>query len=166
MKRVYIKTQEEVKNSQLQRSDETKAAISSMLENEKYQNDPMVGIFWYSPSRNCLFGVFSSFAEDAPVYYSDQFHCNVKSDRRLHKDIWKRKSRQASNTLFKGDYTRVPRGRVFEFENQGFKVYVGDWIDDYPEAKALILDEFQLPENTEFVKDVHWDIGHGWSDEF
>ena len=29
---------------------------------------------------------------------------------------------------------------------------VGDWIDDYPEVKDEIIFEFQLPENTEFIK--------------
>jgi hypothetical protein len=43
---------------------------------------------------------------------------------------------------------------------------VGDWIKDYPSCKDLILIEFQLPkDNTEFVIDSHWDLGHGWSDK-
>ena len=61
----------------------------------------------------------------------------------------------------------VPRGRVFEFKNEGFKVYTGKWIDNYPQVKDLIIEEFQLPkEDTEFRQDYHWDIGHGWINEF
>ena len=43
---------------------------------------------------------------------------------------------------------------------------VGNWIDKYPQCKDEIIYEFQLPEDTEFVKDVHWNIGRGFSDEF
>ena len=48
----------------------------------------------------------------------------------------------------------------------GFKVFTGSWIKKFPECKTLIIDEFQLPNNVEFIQDEHWDIGHGWSDEF
>ena len=66
-----------------------------------------------------------------------------------------------------GNYTLVPRGRVFEFKDVGYVVFTGEWIDNCPEAKDLILFEFNLPEDkTEFRKDSHWDIGHGWSQEF
>ena len=45
-------------------------------------------------------------------------------------------------------------------------MYTGDWMDDYPKVKNLILVEFNLPEDTKFVKDRHCDLDHGWSDEF
>ena len=67
---------------------------------------------------------------------------------------------------FSGDYKQKPRGRVFEFKDDGFKICVGDWIDKYPEAIKEIIDVFNLPENTEVIKDEHWNIGHGWSQEF
>lgn len=61
----------------------------------------------------------------------------------------------------------VPRGRVFEFQDEGFRVYTGKWINDYPNVKELIIKEFQLPiDKTKFLIDSHWDIGHGWSQEF
>ena len=59
-----------------------------------------------------------------------------------------------------------PRGRVFEFKDEGFIVFTGSWINDYPEAKDEIIYEFQLPADTKFVQDEHWDLGHGWSNEF
>ena len=56
---------------------------------------------------------------------------------------------------------------MFEFQNEGFKICVGSWIDKYPEAVQMIIDVFNLPkDNTEVLKDSHWDIGHSWSDEF
>ena len=94
---------------------------------------------------------------------------NNKKEREreeLHKTIWNKESHRGKDKRFLGDYTLVPRGRVFEFEDQGFKVMVGDWIDKYPEARELIIDEFELPTDAEFVKDIHWNIGRGWSDEY
>lgn len=155
-----------MKIRRLNRSDETMAAIEVMAENEKYQNDPMVGIFWYDVDKDELFGVRSTFAEDMNWYYSNQFKSDVKTDKRLHKDIWKKEFFRGKDKRFHGDHTLVPRGRVFEFPDK-FCVYVGDWFDEYPSVSELVIDEFQLPaDNTEFVKDVHWNIGHGWSDEF
>lgn len=60
----------------------------------------------------------------------------------------------------------MPRGRVFEFKDKGFVVFTSDWINDYPEAKQDIIFEFQLPGDTKFERDYHWDIGHGWSNGF
>ena len=48
--------------------------------------------------------------------------------------------------------------------NSNWTVRVGN--EEYPHVKNMILDEFELPkDNTEFVQDIHWEIGHGWSDE-
>ena len=85
--------------------------------------------------------------------------------RSSHKDIWAKEFRRNKDSRFVGDYTQIPRGRVCEYKDKGFVVYVGDWIDNYPEAKSEILFEFNLPETTTFVKDIHWNLGHGWSDE-
>ena len=113
-----------------------------------------------------LFGVNSEISSHIPFIKSEQFNANVRTGGKLHKNVWKKEYHRGKDSRFKGNYTRIPRGRVFEFENDGFKVYVGDWIDDYPEVKEMIIDEFDLPQNTEFIKDIHWDIGHGWSEEY
>ena len=162
----YIKTEEEVKSAQETRNNTDKAAIDVMQQNEQYQDDPCVGIFWYDVKNAELFGVQSTLAEDLPWYESNQFGSFVRTERRLHKSKWQKEYFRDKDSRFRGEYTKVPRGRVFEFKDSGFKVYTGDWIDSYPNVKKLILEEFQLPEDTEFVKDVHWDVGHGWSDEF
>ena len=94
-----------------------------------------------------------------------------KAMRKIIKDVFDDLSRMiqctigpcAGNTLVTEPFGSVP---IFPTKD-GFKVMTGSWIDKYPEAKEEIIFTFDLPEqNTEFVKDSHWDIGHGWSQEF
>lgn len=114
-----------------------------------------------------LFGVKSADVDDVPYYKSALFgNAEVKTCRPLHYKIWEREHHRGKDDRFKGDYTLVPRGRVFYVKDKGFVVIVGDWIDDYPEAKAEIILEFNLPKDVKFKKDVHWNIGHEWSDKF
>ena len=150
-----------------ERDDDTKAAIELMKFNEQFQDDPLIGIFWYSVHDDELFGVTSSMAEDNAWRPSQQFKAIIRTDKRLHQDIWKKQHFKGKDGRFKGNYMYVPRGRVFEFQSDGFRVYTGKWINDYPQAKELIIEEFQLPkDNTKFYIDSHWDIGHGLSQEF
>ncbi len=148
-----------------ERNDMENSAIEVMRENMRYQDDPMLGIFWYDTKLNELFGVMSSMAVDSLWYDSPQFGKRVRTDRRLHESVWKKNHFRGKDRRYWGDYTKIPRGRVFEFEGEGFKVFTGKWIEDYPDAKELILEEFQLPQDTEFLQDIHWELGHGWSDE-
>lgn len=138
-----------------------------MADNISKQDDGEVGIFWYDPKEQELFGVKSADVNDVEYYNSTLFdHAEVKTCRPLHYKVWEREYHRGKDKRFRGDYTLVPRGRVFYVQDKGFVVIVGDWIDQYPEAKDEILYEFNLPDDTEFRKDVHWDIGHGWSDKF
>lgn len=139
--------------------------ILSMFENTKYSEEkhPLVGIFWYDTDKQELFGVRSIDPDE--IQWSTTNEIKSKTIRNLHKDIWMKEFRRNKDKRFVGDYTRIPRGRVFEYYPNKFVVYVGNWIEDFPEAKEDIIYEFELPENVEFVKDKHWDIGHGWSDE-
>lgn len=134
-----------------------------MIENAGRQDDPCVGIFWYDPEENELFGVRSVNADDTRYMQRDQFEHRSRTCTPLHEAIWKKEFYKGKDKRFLGDYTKVPRGRIFEVEDQGFVVCVGSWIDKYPEAKELILDEFELPDDTEFKIDIHWELGHGWS---
>ncbi len=44
-----------------------------------------------------------------------------------------------------------------------FEVAVGKWLNDFPQAYQLILEEFNLPpEQTKPLYAVHWDIGMSW----
>ena len=145
----------------------TNAAMDVMVANEEYQDSPSLGIFWYDTQKNELFGVESAMADDVDFYMSPQWNKEVRTGRRLHKNVWEKQFYRKKDKRFSGDYTQVPRGRVFEFRDEGFVVFTGKWIEDYPEAKEEIMFEFQLPEdNTKFIQDEHWDLGHGWSNEF
>ena len=130
------------------------------------QDDAYVGIFWYDVNRQELFGVKSAALDDVPFYKSKLFDREVKTCRPLHYAVWNKEFHRKKDKRFVGDYTLVPRGRVFYVKDEGFVVVVGDWIDDYPEAKDEVLYEFNLPFDTEFKKDIHWNIGHGLSDKF
>ena len=151
---------------QLAKDSERDLVIAAMRDSFDIQDDPMVGPFWYDPLKNELYGVRPVLASETYFYKSPQFSTEVKTGKQLHKNIWAKEYHRGKDQRFFGDYTRNPRGRVFEFKDQGFVVFTGDWIDEYPQAKELVLEEFQLPpEKTEFRKDNHWDLGHGWSHE-
>lgn len=115
--------------------------MSEGLHNE----DPKVGIFWYNPQRNELFGVVALSLDDQNV--SD---CpNGKTCKILHKKKWQQDK---------------PRGRVFYKDNK-FLITVGSWINENENYKVidLVEKEFNLTnEDTEIVEDSHWDIGSGW----
>ena len=167
MKRYIHK--KEIPDSQDWKTDTSDNTINAfreiMAHNNQYVDDPYVGIFWYDTENQELFGVYSVLAEDVDYYYSDAFGAKVKTCKPLHYALWQKRANKNKDSRFQAKYTDVPRGRVFEVENQGFIVCVGKWINDYPEAKTEILYEFQLPNDTKFVIDSHWDLGHGWSDK-
>lgn len=140
--------------------------IKSMADNMDYssQEHPQIGIFWYDADKDDLFGVNKTDAEDVP--FVDGYDGKIKQYKYLHKDIWTKEFKKGKDDRFVGDYTRIPRGRVCQYDDErGFTVFVGEWIDSYPQVKEQVVYEFNLPENTNFVKDEHWNIGHGWSDE-
>lgn len=148
-------------------SDEINALKELMASNISKQDNGEVGIFWYDPEKDELFGVKSADVDDVKFYNSSLFNnVEVKTCRPLHYKVWEREYYRGKDKRFQGDYTLVPRGRVFYVKAQGFVVVVGDWIDTYPGAKEIILSEFNLPTDTVFKKDSHWNIGHGWSDKF
>jgi hypothetical protein len=159
----------EIPNSDSWKTDTDNPLVNGfrqmMKEFNDTQNEPEVGIFWYDVEDNELFGVVSETASTLKPYFSDMFNANAITTNKLHYAIWQKNANKCRDDRFQNDYTKVPRGRVFEVENEGFIVCVGHWINDYPEAKDVILDEFNLPEDTEFLIDSHWDLGRGWSDK-
>jgi hypothetical protein len=87
----------------------------------------------------------------------------------MHEDVWKkefRKQKYQNNGVgpFVGAYQDKPRGRVFyNIITDTFEVAVGKWLNDFPQAYQLILEEFNLPpEQTKPLYAVHWDIGMSW----
>lgn len=136
--------------------------MSANLEN---QDSPRVGIFWYDSRNDDLFGVVSSQVSEARV--SD----GLATVNTLHKDYWKK---QYNKLKFKNEgkevypfvegYQDTPRGRVFyDVKKQLFVIKVGSWIYNFPAAKSLIIEEFNLNgQKYAFEIDQHWEVGYGW----
>jgi len=133
-----------------------------MQKNFDKQNDAYIGIFWFDSNEDELFGI-----QKIPANTKKFNHNGNKTITVLHKDFWRKEYFKAKalgkRTRFIGDYTLTPRGRVWEKKDKGFIVTVGEWINDYPQSRELILIEFNLPKETKFVIDKHWNIGSGWS---
>lgn len=146
--------------------DKHQTLIEHMQQFENATFTPELGIFWYDTKNDELFGD-RSFECDTVPFRSD----GSRTYNKLHKDVWNRESykarAQGRATKFSGDYTQIPRGRIFQYDDGHFEVMVGSWINNYPSVKQLVIDRFDLPpDDTQFVVDSHWELGHGWSDEF
>jgi len=140
-------------------------ALCVMSQNLDNQDSPRIGIFWYDIKNDDLFGVVSSHTSEARISHG------LASINTLHRDYWKK---QYNKLKFKndgkeiypyiGDYKDTPRGRVFYDVNNGrYIINVGSWINEYPQAKPLIVEEFNLEgQNYTFEIAIHWEIGHGW----
>ena len=142
---------------------------------------PCVGIFWYDPEDNTLFGVRKK--EITPVVVEEAAKKGIPfiNYPHLNYDVWVEETKAASKReenetsfdypereqaraklKFKGDYTQIPRGRV-AWTIDKFIVLVGKWAEPIQEELTELLEkEFSLP-YFEFVYDEHWDLGHGWS---
>ena len=132
-----------------------------------HNDNPKVGIFWYNPSRNELFGVVA-----LSLYDKDVVDCpKGKTCRILHKTKWKKEynklkfKKDNQNTFpYIGAYENKPRGRVF-FKDNKFYITVGHWIHDDENYRVidLVEKEFDIDrEDSEVIVDHHWDIGSGW----
>jgi hypothetical protein len=144
---------------------ERKKVMASMSDNLEIQDEPQVGIFWYDKEADELFGVSKVHADDL------QFNSNgLKTIRTLHKTWWQEQKNRAVSKgknpgIFKKDYTKIPRGRIFQRKDGTFELMCGSWINEH--IVALVKDEFNLQNVSLEVKiDIHWEIGHGWSEEY
>ena len=153
-----------VKKSSPKEHEEMVGLMQNFFETDK----PKVGIFWYDYVNNTLFGVEK---DDADKYETEHGKATLP---KLHKTYWQKQHHRAvakgeTNSIFyqEHDYTKIPRGRIF-LEEGKFTVMVGNWIDqiDQQKLRELIQDEFNLPEDFTFKQDYHWNLGHGWSEEF
>ena len=86
-------------------------------------------------------------------------------------NIWKKEFRKQKyhgdgTGPFKGDYQWKPRGRVFyNPEEDHYYIGIGSWINEHPEAEALIIEEFDLSkEKTTLWIKPHWDLGQTWNE--
>lgn len=138
-------------------------ALELMENNLDSQNEPMLGTFWYDKHNDELFGIRSVYADEVPYYESSIFKNKVKTSKLLHKTIWTKEHFRGKDKRFNGDYTKTPRGRIFEVENEGFVVCVGSWIKDCPNVFDLVIEEFQLPKDqTKIMLEDHWELGNGF----
>ena len=146
--------------------EDEQSVMGQMAANRGKDAEPKVGIFWYNRVTNRLFGVVSR-------RVGDFTRANASDGRitcsEMHEDVWKREFRKqryeyGGQGPFVGNYQDKPRGRVFYRMDDGtFEVAVGKWLEDYPQAYQLILEEFNLPpEKTRAMYAVHWDIGQSW----
>lgn len=144
-------------------------AMRLMQSNRGKGDEPMVGIFWYSPQMGDLFGIRSH-------RISDYTKANLRSEfgsiscSEMHEDVWKKefhrqKYKNGGVGPYTGAYEMVPRGRIFyNPDTEVFTIAVGSWIEQYPQAVPLIVEEFNLGNATYVVKTAHhWDIGQKWN---
>ena len=136
-----------------------------MSDNFENQEEPKVGIFWYDEKKDELFGVTAAYADQLP------FNSNgLKTERTLHKTWWKKqqeraKAKNSNAGIFAQEYTQIPRGRIFQRNNGTFELMCGSWINEH--IVELVKEEFNLKNVPLEVKiDTHWEIGHGWSEEY
>lgn len=144
--------------------EEHNAQMSAMRAFDEQM--PCVGIFWYDPEDKSLFGVRKKELTPAVVEEAARKGMPFINYPHLHRQVWAKEYFKAQamhlETKFKGDYTRIPRGRV-TWTIDKFIVLVGNWAEPIQEELAKLLEkEFSLP-YFEFVYDEHWDLGHGWS---
>lgn len=140
--------------------------LAQMESNRGKGETPKVGIFWYSVGRNDLFGVVSHPIDDYSKANASEGRITCSE---LHEDVWKKeyykqRFKGDGTGLFIGQYQDKPRGRVFyRMGDDTFEIATGKWIQDYPQAIDLIIQEFNLPpDRTELKYAIHWDIGHSW----
>ena len=145
--------------------EERQFVMDSMSDNFDTQNEPHVGIFWYDTHTDELFGVNKEYASEL------QFNQNgLKTVKILHKTWWQKQKNKAISKgkdpgIFRNEYTIVPRGRIFQTKDGVFQLLCGKWVNDH--IKNLVIDEFELRDVPfEVVIDTHWEIGHGWSEEY
>jgi hypothetical protein len=136
----------------LQRLSDTERSQVEEVMRKASAEKPMVGIFWYNPNENELFGVAAvdpDILKDTPL----------KTTSRRHDQVWEKEhfravARHKIDSPFYSESNgyNFPQGRVFKNESV-FYVMVGKWIDEYPQAKELIIEEFNLPSDVEFKYD-------------
>ncbi len=143
-------------------------AMKLMASNRGKDDEPKVGIFWYSPQRDELFGVRSHRASEY-VKANACTEFGTVSCAEMHEDVWKKefhkqKYKNGGIGPYVGAYEMTPRGRIFyNPETDEYTIAVGEWINQYPQAIAMIEEEFNLQNTNHSVKTAHhWDIGQKW----
>lgn len=170
IRKVVAKDLKEAKLTEFKEVDpeEMKAMMDIMDANLTEQENPKVGIFWYSPRLQDVFGVVSVDAkQQAQIEKRALVTC-----KELHKYVWKKQYNyykyHGGSDLFVGDYKDTPRGRIFYVPKEDrYDIMVGSWIKEHPEAEAKIKEAFDLTDpklNVEVKIGIHWEIGMGYGE--
>lgn len=121
---------------------------------------PSVGIFWYDTMNHNLFGVHKKELTQREVEDAALKGLPFINFPFLHHQVWEdeylRTQTKTLETLFKVDYTQIPRGRV-SWVIDKFIVLVGNWAAPIrQELTELLEKEFSLP-YFEFVFNDNFD---------
>lgn len=109
------------------------------------QEDPKIGIFWYSPKILDVFGVVAVDAyQQAEIQKGNIVICKER-----HKYEWEKQEnffkKLGGSDLFVGDYKYTPRGSIIYFPQLNeYHILVGSWIKEHPGAIERIKDAFDL----------------------
>ena len=146
--------------------EQYREAMDTMAKNRGAGDEPKVGIFWYNATRKELFGVVTHKRTD---YLKPNAGGGLITCSEMHEDVWKKefhrqKYKNDGIGPYVGAYEMMPRGRIFyNPDTEVFTIAVGSWIEQYPQAVPLIVEEFNLAGTNYEVKTAqHWDIGQKW----
>lgn len=136
---------------------------SLMKELYDNENNPKIGIFWYLPEENDLFGVNSI------IMLEDDYKKSRFTLSTSHKTYWQRQEHKAiakgdRDSIFLQDYTQIPRG-IVAYQNGRFIAIVGSWYKDYEDdLRGLITFEFNLTD-FEFEIGEYLELGDSWDEK-
>lgn len=124
---------------------------------------PKIGIFWFDEDSESLFEVHTR------AFDPDRVVNGLLLYTKTH-EFWWEKARSAScnrsSSLHSKCFNEVPRGRV-TFDDDCFIVNIGSWYEPYKDIlRALIVEEFAIPADFEFVVDESLELGHGFEGSF
>lgn len=124
---------------------------------------PQLGIFWFDEDSESLFEVHTK------AFDPDRVVNGLLLYTKTHEFWWEKAcsaSCNRSSSLYFKCFNEVPRGRV-TFADGRFIVNVGSWYEPYADIlRVLIVEEFGILGDFEFVVDESLELGHGFEGSF
>ena len=133
------------------------AFMECMIANSEFANHPNLGFFCYDIDTDDIFCIQSKLARECKFKYSDEFKGNVRTFNLSFYGYWqyqceKNNCKKRKDKRLAQNFKDVPKGIIYEKENEGFLVCVGSWINEFPHVKDWVIMEFNLPKDkTEFI---------------
>jgi hypothetical protein len=115
---------------------------------------PRVGIFWYIEGE--IISYDKAWKELLPSKDGEEEHYDIKES---HYNFWDRLKRYKPELKY-DEYEDYPRGRVVALKKNGvlsFKVIASFDLINNPKFKKAIDKEYNLPFNTEWIADTHYE---------